>query len=41
MLYAPCEATVPKITVVMGKNLGGAYLSLAWPTARVAEYGRY
>ncbi|HYC78244.1 MAG TPA: acyl-CoA carboxylase subunit beta [Planctomycetota bacterium] len=50
LLYAYCEATVPKITVVTRKAYGGAYdvlnskhvrgdLNLAWPTAEVAVMG--
>lgn len=50
MLYAYCEATVPKITVVTRKAYGGAYcvmnskairsdLNLAWPTAEFAVMG--
>jgi len=50
LLYAYCEATVPKITIVTRKAYGGAYcvmnsrsiradLSLAWPTAEFAVMG--
>jgi acetyl-CoA carboxylase carboxyltransferase component len=50
LLYAYCEATVPKITIVTRKAYGGAYdvlnskhvrgdLNLAWPTAEVAVMG--
>jgi acetyl-CoA carboxylase carboxyltransferase component len=50
LLYAYCEATVPKITVVTRKAYGGAYcvmnsksirsdLNLAWPTAEFAVMG--
>jgi len=50
LLYAYCEATVPKITVITRKAYGGAYdvmnskhirgdLNLAWPTAEVAVMG--
>jgi len=50
MLYAYSAATVPKITVVMRKAYGGAYLAmcskdlgadkvLAWPTAEIAVMG--
>lgn len=50
LLYAYCEATVPKITVVVGKAYGGAYIAMgsknlrtdvnyAWPTARCAVLG--
>jgi propionyl-CoA carboxylase beta chain len=50
LLYAFCEATVPRITVITRKAYGGAYdvmnskhiggdLSFAWPTAEVAVMG--
>jgi propionyl-CoA carboxylase beta chain len=50
LLYAFCEATVPKLTVITRKAYGGAYdvmsskhirgdLNLAWPTAEVAVMG--
>ncbi|MBI3962312.1 MAG: methylmalonyl-CoA carboxyltransferase, partial [Deinococcus sp.] len=50
LLYAYSEATVPKITVVVRKSYGGAYLAmcskdlgadivLAWPTAATAVMG--
>ncbi|HML24134.1 MAG TPA: acyl-CoA carboxylase subunit beta [Aggregatilinea sp.] len=50
LLYAYCEATVPKITIVTRKAYGGAYcvmnskhirsdLNLAWPTAEIAVMG--
>lgn len=50
MLYAYCEATVPKITVITRKAYGGSYLAmcsqdlgadqvLAWPTAEIAVMG--
>ena len=50
LLYAFCEATVPKLTVVLRKAYGGAYdvlsskhirgdLNLAWPTAEIAVMG--
>ncbi|HET7012066.1 MAG TPA: carboxyl transferase domain-containing protein [Anaerolineales bacterium] len=50
LLYAYCEATVPKLTVVTRKAYGGAYdvmsskhirgdLNLAWPTAELAVMG--
>jgi len=50
LLYAYCEATVPKITVICRKAYGGAYdvmsskhirgdLNLAWPTAEIAVMG--
>ncbi|NLO89615.1 MAG: acyl-CoA carboxylase subunit beta [Clostridia bacterium] len=50
LLYAYCEATVPKITVILRKAYGGAYLAMcsksvgadqvfAWPTAEVAVMG--
>jgi acetyl-CoA carboxylase carboxyltransferase component len=50
LLYAYCEATVAKVTVVTRKAYGGAYdvmsskhirgdLNLAWPTAELAVMG--
>jgi propionyl-CoA carboxylase beta chain len=50
LLYAYCEATVPKITVITRKAYGGAYdvmsskhirgdLNLAWPSAELAVMG--
>ena len=50
LLYAYCEATVPRIQLITRKAYGGAYvvmdsksvgsdLSLAWPTRRVGCYG--
>jgi acetyl-CoA carboxylase carboxyltransferase component len=50
LLYAYCEATVPRITVITRKAYGGAYcvmnsrpiggdLALAWPTAEMAVMG--
>ncbi|MEN8171873.1 MAG: acyl-CoA carboxylase subunit beta [Chloroflexota bacterium] len=50
LLYAYCEATVPKITVITRKAYGGAYdvmsskhirgdINLAWPTAELAVMG--
>jgi propionyl-CoA carboxylase beta chain len=50
LLYAFCEATVPKITVITRKAYGGAYdvmsskhirgdLNLAWPSAELAVMG--
>jgi acetyl-CoA carboxylase carboxyltransferase component len=50
LLYAYCEATVPKLTVVTRKAYGGAYdvmsskhirgdLNLAWPSAELAVMG--
>ena len=50
LLYAYCEATVPRIQVITRKAYGGAYvvmdsksvgsdLSLAWPTAELAVMG--
>lgn len=50
LLFAYCEATVPKLTVVTRKAYGGAYcvmsskhirgdLNLAWPTAEIAVMG--
>ncbi|GAC1316215.1 MAG: acyl-CoA carboxylase subunit beta [Chloroflexota bacterium] len=50
LLYAYCEATVPKITVITRKAYGGAYdvmsskhirgdVNVAWPTAEIAVMG--
>lgn len=50
LLYAYCEATVPKITVITRKGYGGAYdvmsskhirgdINYAWPTAEIAVMG--
>ncbi|MDG6995419.1 MAG: acyl-CoA carboxylase subunit beta [Nitrososphaerota archaeon] len=50
LLYAYCEATVPKITIVVRKAYGGAYcamgskysksdLNYAWPSAQLAVMG--
>jgi propionyl-CoA carboxylase beta chain len=50
LLYAYCEATVPKLTVIVRKAYGGAYdvmgskhggadVNLAWPTAEIAVMG--
>ena len=50
LIYAFCEATVPKLTVVLRKAYGGAYivmsskhirgdLNVAWPTAEIAVMG--
>ena len=50
LLHAYCEATVPKITVVLRKAYGGAYIvmsskhlrgdiNLAWPSAEIAVMG--
>ena len=50
LLYAYCEATVPKITVITRKAYGGAYdvinskhirgdMNYAWPTAELAVMG--
>ncbi len=50
MLYAYCEATVPKVTVILRKAYGGAYIGMcnkelgadlvfAWPTAQIAVMG--
>ncbi len=50
LLYAYCEATVPKLTVIVRKAYGGAYdvmsskhirgdMNLAWPTAEIAVMG--
>jgi propionyl-CoA carboxylase beta chain len=50
LLYAFCEATVPKITIITRKSYGGAYcvmnskhirgdVNYAWPTAEIAVMG--
>ncbi|HEB65428.1 MAG TPA: acyl-CoA carboxylase subunit beta [Chloroflexi bacterium] len=50
LLYAYCEATVPKLTVITRKAYGGAYdvmsskhirgdLNFAWPSAEIAVMG--
>jgi acetyl-CoA carboxylase carboxyltransferase component len=50
LLYAYCEATVPKLTVILRKAYGGAYdvmsskhirsdVNLAWPSAEIAVMG--
>ncbi len=50
LLYAYCEATVPRVQVIMRKAYGGAYivmssksigadLAFAWPTAEIAVMG--
>ena len=50
LLYAFCEATVPRISVITRKAYGGAYivmnsksvgadLAFAWPTAEIAVMG--
>ncbi len=50
LLYAYCEATVPKITIITRRAYGGAYdvmaskhirgdLNFAWPTAEIAVMG--
>ncbi|HEY7734231.1 MAG TPA: acyl-CoA carboxylase subunit beta, partial [Nitrososphaera sp.] len=50
LLFAYCEATVPKITCIVGKAYGGAYIAmgsknlradvnLAWPNAEIAVLG--
>ncbi len=50
LLYAYCEATVPKITVITRKAYGGAYdvmnskhirgdINIAWPSAEIAVMG--
>jgi len=50
LLFAYCEATVPKITVITRKSYGGAYcvlsskqvrgdINYAWPTAEIAVMG--
>lgn len=50
VIYAFCEATVPKISIVLRKAMGGAFLAMcskqmrcdlafAWPTAQIAVMG--
>ena len=50
LLYAFCEATVPKVTMILRKAYGGAYIGmcnkelgadlvLAWPSAQIAVMG--
>jgi propionyl-CoA carboxylase beta subunit len=50
LLYAYCEATVPKVTVILKKAYGGAYCAMgskyskadinyAWPSAEIAVMG--
>jgi len=50
LLYAYCEATVPKVTMILRKAYGGAYIGmcnrelgadmvLAWPSAQIAVMG--
>ncbi len=50
LLYAYCEATVPKLTIIIRKAYGGAYdvlgskhiradANLAWPSAEIAVMG--
>ncbi len=50
LLYAYCEATVPKLSVVLRKSYGGAYIvmgskhvgtdcNLSWPAAEIAVMG--
>ncbi|MGB9776951.1 MAG: acyl-CoA carboxylase subunit beta [Anaerolineae bacterium] len=50
LLWAYCEATVPKVTIILRKAYGGAYdvmsskhirgdISYAWPTAEIAVMG--
>jgi propionyl-CoA carboxylase beta chain len=50
LLYAYCEATVPKVTIITRKAYGGAYdvmsskhirgdISYAWPSAEIAVMG--
>lgn len=52
LLYAYCEATVPKIAVILRKAYGGAYdvmsskhirgdLNFAWPSAEIAVMGAH
>ncbi|OPY59596.1 MAG: Methylmalonyl-CoA carboxyltransferase 12S subunit [Pelotomaculum sp. PtaU1.Bin035] len=50
IIYAYCEATVPKVTVIVRKAYGGAYIAMcssslradavyAWPSAEIAVMG--
>jgi acetyl-CoA carboxylase carboxyltransferase component len=50
LLYAYCEATIPKVTIILRKAYGGAYIvmsskhlrgdiNLAWPSAEIAVMG--
>jgi acetyl-CoA carboxylase carboxyltransferase component len=50
LIFAYCEATVPKVTIVLRKAYGGAYIvmsskhlrgdiNLAWPSAEIAVMG--
>ncbi|MEA3337937.1 MAG: acyl-CoA carboxylase subunit beta [Chloroflexota bacterium] len=50
VIYAYCEATVPKISIVIRKAIGGAYIAMsskqmrsdlafAWPSAEIAVMG--
>jgi acetyl-CoA carboxylase carboxyltransferase component len=50
IIYSYCEATIPKICIVVRKAMGGAYIALsskqmrtdlayAWPTAEIAVMG--
>ena len=50
VLYSYCEATVPKITVILRKAYGGGYIAMgsrhlradfvfAWPSAEIAVMG--
>jgi acetyl-CoA carboxylase carboxyltransferase component len=50
LLFAYCEATVPKVTCIIGKAYGGAYIAMgsknlradinyAWPSAEIAVLG--
>ena len=50
ILYAYCEASVPKVTLIMRKAFGGAYIAMnskytgadyvyAWPIAQIAVMG--
>lgn len=50
VIYAYCESTVPKVTVIVRKAYGGAYIAMcskhlgadyvyAWPTAEIAVMG--
>jgi acetyl-CoA/propionyl-CoA carboxylase len=50
LLYSYCEATIPKVTCIIGKAYGGAYIAMgsknlkadinyAWPSAEIAVLG--
>ena len=50
LLYAYCEASVPKVSIILRKAIGGAYIAMnskgigadivyAWPIAQIAVMG--